>query len=119
MSLTNDERRLLDELAGQLAHDDPELARALTEQSRPRSGRANRPRPFRRARRRRSDRPLRAGLRLHVSLQRLALIFTMLSLPFILVGLVGQRLELFTIGAVMIVIGPVYLATIHFRRPRP
>jgi len=99
MSLTNEERRRLDELSDQLTREAPRLARALTEHSRP----AGNPGPSRRWR---PDhrRATRTGL--GHRLERLTLLLTAFAWPVLLVGLFRQQFVPFSIAAITVVVGP-------------
>jgi hypothetical protein len=101
--LTHEQRRQLDELAGELARDNPRLARAL-------AGR------WHAVRRRRTTRKPRRGRRGR-ALDWLALILILAAVPLLSVGVIVAQPVLIMLGAVAWISGPALFAAARLRRP--
>lgn len=107
MSLSHEERQRLEELAGELAREDPRLGRALTDDCRGnRFPSAAEPattdrRPLA------SSRPaLRHRVLRRRPLQWLAVAVTMASLPLLILAVIVQQPLIFGLGAVALIGGP-------------
>ena len=108
MGLTNEERQRLDNLADQLADEDPRLGRALSSS------------PLRRAlwgcwR----ERLIAEWARHRRPMLWLGVAMTAISLPLAITGLVLQQPLVFAVGCLAIVAGPLMFTFAHVRRRRP
>lgn len=105
VGLTSQQRHQLDELAGEIAHENPRLARAL-------AGRWYARRLRRNTRRRRRSRVRRR----HV-LGCLAMLLMLAAVPLLCAGAIVAQPVLILLGAIAIVSGPALVAAARLRRP--
>jgi hypothetical protein len=103
VDLTSEQRRQLDELAGEIAHDNPRLARAL-------AGHWY-------AVRVRRDTRKGCGVRRSPVLGWWALLLMLAAVPLLITGAVLAQPELILAGAIAIVNGPALLTAVRSRRP--
>lgn len=103
VDLTSEQRRQLDELAGEIAHDNPRLARAL-------AGHWY-------AIRLRRDTPNGCRARRGHVLGWWAMLLMLVAVPLLSVGAVLGRPVLILAGAIAIVNGPALLTVARSRRP--
>lgn len=105
MELTSEQRRQLDELADEIAHDNPRLARAL-------AGRWY-------AMRLRRDTRKRCGVRHGRGLGWWVMLLMLAAVPLLSVGAILAQPALILSGAIAIVNGPALFTVARLRGPPP
>jgi hypothetical protein len=103
VGLTSQQRHQLDELAGEIAHENPRLARAL-------AGRWY-------ARRLRRNTRRRSRVRQRHILACLAMLLMLAAVPLLCAGAIVAQPVLILLGAIAIVSGPALVAGARLRRP--